>query len=120
MKKYIAGTLCAFLFSLTATGQDVQRKMKIKLKSGQTVDYVTDQIEKVSFVDGTLLADDMISVTDVGKDRFTFSIKTDSQPYRFVAVEQAMFGTYTPEEAIQPRPTIPTNGWTDRLTTASR
>lgn len=103
MKKTILALLsCALVVSLSlmAADGDVVRKMKIKLKSGQTVEYVTDQIEKVSFVDGTPLADDMISVTDVGKDRFTFSIKTDGQPYRFVAVEQAMFGTYTPEDFL--------------------
>ena len=71
MKKTILALLsCALVVSLSlmAADGDVVRKMKIKLKSGQTVDYVTDQIEKVSFVDGTPLADDMISVTDVGKE----------------------------------------------------
>lgn len=98
-KTTIALLSCALILSMAlfASGGDVVRKMKLKLKSGETVEYVTSDIEKVSFIDQAPMADDMITVSNVGKDRFTFSIAAGGQPYRFIAVETAMFDTYQPE-----------------------
>ncbi len=52
MRKYIFGMVCALLCTLTTTAQDdVQRKMQIKLTSGQTVEYLTKDVENITFTE---------------------------------------------------------------------
>ena len=53
MKKILFGIFCALLCSVMTIAQEAttQRKMQIKLNSGQTVEYLTKDVEKITFAE---------------------------------------------------------------------
>lgn len=72
------------------------RKLKVKLKNGQTAEYRTDQIDRISF-DGTPEEDNIIKVEEIGMTNFKFSIKTGGQTYIFAAFETGYIEQYGEE-----------------------
>lgn len=87
--------ICTFLCCLTSWAQQNEPvyKLKVKLKSGETVEYRTDQIEKVSF-DGMVQESGLIKVEEVGKTNFKFSINAGGQKYIFTAFETGYIKQY--------------------------
>lgn len=90
--------ICAFLCSITTWAQQGEpvRKLKVKLKSGETVEYRTDEIEKIAF-DGTAMESSLIKVEEIGKTSFKFSINANGQKYIFAAFETGYIKQYGEE-----------------------
>lgn len=65
MKKIFTGMLCAFLFSMMAVAQQTHT-MQIKMKSGETVEYKTTDVENITFSEETPMP-----------EKFTVTFTTD-------------------------------------------
>lgn len=94
--------LCALLMvALLAKAGDPLRKMIVTLKSGEKVEYLTDELEKVSFkAKEQVLENELIKVTEIEQNRVAFTIFGGDEPYKFTFVEQGTLKTYTPEQYL--------------------
>lgn len=88
--------LCTLLCTALAWAQQSEpaRNLKIALKSGEVVKYNTDQIEKVSFEEVVEEGEVLITVDEIGKTGFKFSINAGDQDYIFAVVETGEIDFY--------------------------
>lgn len=90
MKKLsIIFLLCTLFCSLTSWAGQAEpvRKVKLSLKNGDNVEYRTDQIEKISFGSADPAEELTITIDEIGKTYFKFSISTGNKQYIFTALE---------------------------------
>lgn len=99
MKKFsIFFLLCTFMCSLTSWAQQtVTRKLVINLSSGEVVEYKTDDIKKISVASNGQQETSLIKVEEIGKDYFTFTIRTNDQRTSFTACESGYLDFYGDE-----------------------
>lgn len=88
--------LCAFMGCLSSWAQqdETARTLIVTLKNGKTIEYSTDQIEKISF-DGTAQESRLITIEEVGKTSYKFSINAGGQPYIFTSLETGYLKQYS-------------------------
>lgn len=99
MKKFsILFLLCTFMCSLTSWAQQtVTRKLVINLSNGKVVEYKTDDIQKISVQTTGQQESNLIKVEEIGKDYFTFTIRTNGQRTIFTACESGYLDFYGDE-----------------------
>lgn len=88
--------LCTILCTALTWAQQSSptRNLKVELKSGEVIKYNTDQIEKVSIEEEVVKEDLTITVDEIGKTSFKFSINAEGQDYIFAVVETGEIDFY--------------------------
>lgn len=91
--------LCTILCTALTWAQQSEpvRNLKIELKSGEVVKYNTDQIEKIFFNEEIEKEDVTITVDEIGRTSFKFSISTEGKEYIFAVVETGEINFYGDE-----------------------
>lgn len=97
--KFIISALCMLSCGIISQAQQGEpvRNLVVTLKSGETIEYRTDLVEKVSF-DDTPQESGLITVDEIGDTFFRFSIHANGEPYIFAAFETGYLYQYDGEE----------------------
>lgn len=95
-RTYILAMLCTILCTALTWAQqsELTHNLKVELKSGEVVSYNTEQIEKVSFAEVVEDGELFITVDEIGKTYFKFSINAGEQRYIFAVVETGEIDFY--------------------------